>query len=39
MIYRVKWDSRWRTDSKEINFYLRSEVVIDEIFRRTVAGN
>jgi len=34
-----EWGSRWRTDSKEMNFYSRRKVIIDEIFQRTVAGN
>ncbi|KAN0066630.1 Transcriptional activator of glycolytic enzymes domain containing protein [Elaphomyces granulatus] len=34
-----EWGSRWRMDSKEINFYSRRKVIIDEIFQRTVAGN
>ena len=34
-----KWGSKWRADAKENNFYSRRKAIIDEISKRTVAGN
>jgi hypothetical protein len=34
-----QWGTKWRSGSKEKNFYSRRKVIIDEVTRRTIAGN